>query len=30
VFPTRQEKLHQKITAEIVGGLGSKVSREAN
>jgi acyl-CoA dehydrogenase family protein 9 len=30
VFPTRQEKLHQKITAAIVGGLGSKVSREAN
>jgi len=32
VFSNRQERLHRKITAEIVGGSGSKVSqtREAN
>ena len=31
VFPTRQERLHRKITSEIIRGLkGSDVSREAN
>jgi hypothetical protein len=30
VFATRQERLHQKITSEIVSGLGSCVSHEAN
>ncbi len=30
VFSSRQERLHQKIAAEIVGGLSSKISRETN
>jgi len=30
VFPTRQERLHRKITSEIVSAMDSGVSREAN
>jgi acyl-CoA dehydrogenase family protein 9 len=30
VFPTRQERLHRKITSEIVSAMDSDVSREAN
>jgi len=30
VFPNRQERLHRKITSEIVSAMDSGVSREAN